>query len=105
VRADFTRPLDVPALDGVLLANALHFVTDNEQARVLARVANVVLQRGTVVVIEYDDRPPSRWVPFPVSMARLGDLARGANLTAPEISGRRRSDFGGTMYAAWMSRR
>src|SRR5829696_200540 len=28
VRADFTRPLALPLLDGVLLANALHFVPE-----------------------------------------------------------------------------
>ena len=103
-QGDFTRPIDLPALDGVLLANALHFVDRSRQAEVLARLGGGVEQEGKVLVIEYDNRPPSRWVPFPVSLARLGDVARSAGLRAPVLIGRRRSDFGGTMYAAYMTR-
>jgi hypothetical protein len=57
------------------------------------------------VIVEYDNRPASRWVPFPVSMTRLTDLARLARLGAPEQIGRRRSMFGGSMYAARLSSR
>ena len=57
--ADFTQPMELPSLDGVLLANALHFVPDNEQARVLEHVARGVIRGGAIVVVEYDNRPPS----------------------------------------------
>jgi len=102
---DFTQPMELPSLDGVLLANALHFVPDNEQARVLEHVARGVVRGGAIVVVEYDNRPPSRWVPYPVSLTRLADLASETSVTAPEVVGRRLSDFGGTMYAARMSQR
>lgn len=99
-RGDFNRPLDLPALDGVLLANALHFVAAEGQSTVLEQVARSVVRGGAILVVEYDNRPPSRWVPFPISLTRLGDLARVAGLGAPEMIGRRESDFGGTMYVA-----
>ena len=35
----------------------------------------------------------------------IADLASEASVTAPEVIGRRLSDFGGTMYAARMSQR
>ena len=100
-RADFTDPLDLPALDGVLLANALHFVPAREQASVLARVATHVRAGGRIVLVEYENRAPSRWVPHPVPFARFAELAREAGLGAPTRAGERDSAFGGAMYAAW----
>jgi SAM-dependent methyltransferase len=100
VQADFTRPLDLPALDGVLLANALHFVPDADQPRVVAAVARHLRPGGRLAIVEYEGRRPSRWVPFPVSFARFVELARGAGLGDATRIGERRSAFGGTMYAA-----
>lgn len=105
VDADFRQRLDLPALDGVLLANSLHFVADDEQSPLLSRLAALLRAKGATVIIEYDNRPRSRWVPFPVSLARLGDLARAAGFAAPVIVGRRASEYGGTMYVARLDRR
>ena len=105
VHADFTDSLELPSLDGALAANALHFVPDVEQARTLGRVASTLTDRGAVVIVEYDNRARSRWVPYPISRARLTELAREAGLGKPEVIGEQRSAFGGTMYAARMHRR
>ena len=104
VQRDFTKPLELPPLDGALLANALHFVEAGAQADVLRHIANGLVSGGVIVVVEYDDRPPSRWVPFPVSLARLATLAAAAQLATPVPIGRRRSRFGGNMYAASIAR-
>jgi SAM-dependent methyltransferase len=103
VHADFTRPLDLPPLDGALLANALHFVPAVEQAELLGRIARGVRPDGQVVVVEYEKRGPSRWVPYPVSLARLVEIARAAGLGAPVSLGARPSAFGGTLYSAAMT--
>lgn len=100
LRGDFTESLDLAVLDGVLLANSLHFVPDDAQSSLLSRLATSLTASGSLVVVEYDNRPRSRWVPFPVSLARLGDLARHAALASPVLVGRRASEYGGTMYAA-----
>jgi SAM-dependent methyltransferase len=103
VRADFTAPFDLPglgdaALDGLLLANALHFAPDAEE--VLARLARWLAPNGRVVLVEYDRRPASRWVPYPVPIERLQALAPGAGLSTPRLVATRPSAYGGQIYAA-----
>ena len=103
VTADFTRPFDLPrleqpSLDGMLLANALHFVPD--AGRVLARLAAWLHPGGRVVLIEYDRRGASRWVPYPIPVSQLPALAAPAGLSAPTITATRPSRFGGVLYVA-----
>jgi ubiquinone/menaquinone biosynthesis C-methylase UbiE len=103
VSADFARPFSLPALneplDGMLLANALHFVRDQDE--VLARLVTLLRPGGRVVFVEYDRRAASRWVPFPIPRSRLESLATAAGLTTPVITGTRPSEYQGVLYAAW----
>ena len=55
-----------------------------------------------MVLVEYDRRPASRWVPFPVDAAALPALAARAGLGAPTPIGERPSAYGGRIYAAVM---
>ncbi|HEX6042162.1 class I SAM-dependent methyltransferase [Longimicrobium sp.] len=96
--ADFTRRLPLPPLDGILMANALHFVRD--QPAMVTLGASYLRPGGRLVVIEYENRSASRWVPHPVPFARLVDLVADAGLTPPRIVGRRPSAYGGEMYVA-----
>jgi SAM-dependent methyltransferase len=73
VVADFADPFEFPdlgqqLLDGMLTANALHFVRD--PGAVLARLVERVRPGGRVVVIEYDRRRATRWVPYPIGACR-----------------------------------
>jgi SAM-dependent methyltransferase len=108
VAADFTGPFDLPGfdegtlLDGILLANALHFVSD--PGPVLGRLVSRLRPGGRVVVVEYDNRAASRWVPYPIPSARWPTLAGLAGLTAPVITGSRRSAFGGALYVGVAAR-
>ena len=107
VVADFTGRLVLPGLeerglDGILLANALHFVAEGE--RVLRRLVALIRPGGRFILVEYDRRRASRWVPFPVPPGRFFQLALSAGLSAPGVVSTRPSAFGGTLYAAMAER-
>ncbi|MFW5947939.1 MAG: class I SAM-dependent methyltransferase, partial [Gemmatimonadota bacterium] len=103
-RGDFRDPDAIPelagALDGALFANALHF--DADPGATLAAFARRLPADGRLVVIEYRDRPPNPWVPHPLAVARLRQVAAAAGLGEPRVVGERPSSYGGTLYCAWM---
>lgn len=104
--ADFTAPLDLPELDGILMANSLHFVAAGGQGRVVTRLTSDLKAGGAFVLVEYDQRRGQPWVPYPVPPARFAELAEGAGLGVPSEMGRRRSRYGPKdIYAAVALRR
>lgn len=109
VHADFTRPLELPRtarrqvqLDGILLANALHFAPDAE--RVLSALVQHLRPGGRAVVVEYDRRDASQWVPFPIPASRWPSLAESAGLIEPAITATRPSSYAGILYAGVATR-
>jgi ubiquinone/menaquinone biosynthesis C-methylase UbiE len=102
VTADFSQPFEPSGLeqplDGLLCANSLHFVARTEA--VLGALASSLRPGGRVVVVEYEQRNATRWVPYPLPPERLAAVARAAGLTAPAITAMRPSAFGGNLYVA-----
>lgn len=101
VRADFTKTTDfagltTATLDGLLVANALHFVPD--PGDVLARLARLVRAGGRVVIVEYDRRAANPWVPFPIASTRWPSIAESAGLVNPAVIARRTSEYAGELY-------
>lgn len=87
-----------PPYDGVLFANVLHFT--RRAVDVLASAAQLLKPDGRVVVIEYERRMPNPWVPHPLSLEKLADVARRAGLGAPRDVARRASAYHREMYCA-----
>jgi SAM-dependent methyltransferase len=103
IQADFSKPIELPErreapLDGLLLANALHFVRDAEG--VLRRLVKLLRPGGRAVIVEYDRRVASRWVPYPIESARWSALATAVGLQEPRITARRPSMYAGELYVA-----
>jgi SAM-dependent methyltransferase len=72
VKTDFVKnALPFRDLDGILMANSLHYVKDKPTLVRNLRTANLRRQHA-LLIIEYDtDRPTPVWVPYPVSFASL----------------------------------
>lgn len=99
VRADFTGPLAfLPPLDGLLLANALHFVA--EKGPLLASLRGQLLPQGRLLIVEYDTDRGNRWVPYPFSFDTWRRLAEEAGFAGTELLGTHPSRFLGRFYAA-----
>ena len=99
LEADFTRPLALGLLDGVLMANSLHFV--RRQERVLSRIVSDLRPNSRFLLVEYDLQRPTPWIPFPVPPARFEELARRVGLSEPREFKRRPSRYGPReLYAA-----
>jgi ubiquinone/menaquinone biosynthesis C-methylase UbiE len=100
IQADFTQPIpQLPPLDGLLLANALHWVRD--QAAALRRLTRYLRPGGCLLLVEYDVRQPRSYIPFPVPYPRFEHLAAASGLEDSRRVGTRRSPSSGiSMYAA-----
>src|SRR5688572_27526143 len=61
---DFSEgELPFPVADGLLLANAIHFVKDKEL--LLERLKENLKPNGVVIIVEYELNAGNAWVPFP----------------------------------------
>jgi ubiquinone/menaquinone biosynthesis C-methylase UbiE len=96
--ADFTRPLELPTLDGIVMANSLHFQRDPDA--VVRLVMRALRRGGAFVLVEYDADRGNPWVPHPISFRTWRRRAANLGLVDVRLAGRVPSRFLGAIYAA-----
>jgi ubiquinone/menaquinone biosynthesis C-methylase UbiE len=99
LNANFTDPLSLPALDGFVLANALHFVKNDQKAFILRRLSTYLRSEGLAIIVEYNTDSGNLAVPFPFNQEQFLELANQAGLQWPRIIVKVPSSFMGEMYA------
>jgi SAM-dependent methyltransferase len=97
---DFTGRLALPALDGLVAANSLHFVGRDRQVDVIRALASNLRAGGRFVIVEYDTDQGNPWVPDPFVSDAWARLATEAGLVGARRLHRVPSRFLGGIYSA-----
>jgi ubiquinone/menaquinone biosynthesis C-methylase UbiE len=98
IAADFTQQLDLPSLDGIVMANSLHFVRRKDP--ILQLVRSYLRPQGRLILVEYNTDRGNPWVPYPLSYPTWQTLARQNGFVSTQLLERKPSRFLGEMYSA-----
>ncbi|SDG60221.1 Methyltransferase domain-containing protein [Dyadobacter soli] len=92
LQADFESiSCDRFALDGILLANSLHYVRDKES--LIKRLEKCFATHKRFLIVEYDTLSSNPWVPYPIDFISLRAMFSGLGYDAWKL-GERPSLYG-----------
>ncbi len=91
---------DLPfdSLDGILMANSLHFVKNKK--RIIEKMKSYLSANSCFLLVEYDTEISNHWVPYPVNFLSLKKLFNEAGFTSVTKINDRQSAFNrGNLYS------
>jgi ubiquinone/menaquinone biosynthesis C-methylase UbiE len=100
IQQDFEKdPLSLPPLDGLIMANALHFVKN--KPAFLQNIRKHLLPGGIFILVEYDTASANPYVPYPIPFASAATLFKQAGFEQFEKINERPSVYHrANLYAA-----
>ncbi len=100
VELDFEKtPLPFNNLDGIVMANSLHYVKDKKSF--LEKIKMHLNEKGCFIVVEYNMEISNHWVPYPINFLSLKKLFHDVGFSFVEKISERPSAFNrGKLYSA-----
>ena len=100
IAQDFDEPFDLPLMDGIIMANTLHYSA--HPIATLNNVLKLLKPQGQFILIEYElTQARKPWIPYPITFQQFCEVASQVSLSIPQEISRLTSVYGNNyMYLA-----